>query len=206
MGSSSVEHGKLPSVRLLVVLVLLSGHAHAQADAVSRSRVYFETGMKLYQARLYDDALRSFETGYQLAARPGFLINMGHCYRALGKPRQAREMYSRFLVDAPSHDPNRKGVENLVAELDQQIAALPPVEVPPPPAPPAPAPPVVAPAPVVAAAPAPPVEKKHGIRKLWWLIPVTIVAAAGIAVGLGLGLTQRSCPSGDLCVVADGPR
>jgi tetratricopeptide (TPR) repeat protein len=187
-----------------MVALCAASVAHAEDDPVNRARLNFEAGMRLYQAERYEDALKSFETGYRLAARPAFLINIGQCLRMLSRPREARAAFARFLVDAPTRDPHRKGVESMVAELDQEIALLPPE--PPPPAVLQPSP-AASPAPlVVAPPPPPPRQKANGIRKFWWLIPLSVVAAAGVAVGLGVGLTSRSCPPGDLCVVADGPR
>jgi hypothetical protein len=191
--------------RLLVIVALLAKAALADDDPVTKARLNFEAGMRLYQAERFEDALKSFEAGYQLAARPAFLINIGQCLRALHRPREARAAFARFLVDAPTRDPHRKGVETMVAELDREIALLPPEPPPSVVTEPSPAP-VASPAPLVIAQTAPPEKARSGIRRYWWTIPLSIVAAAGIAVGLGVGLTSRSCPPGDLCVLADGPR
>jgi hypothetical protein len=199
-------------VRFLIAALLVVvywGVARADPDPVMQSRLNYEAGERFYAAGQFEDALHAFQSGYQLAARPGFLINIGQCLRALHRYREARAAFARFLVDAPTRDQRRKGAEEMVVELDREIAKLPPEPPPqPPPAPPKPPPPQTAapasPAPVAPLVSAVPPPKKS--RKLYWLIPVTLIVAAGVAVGLGVGLTQRPCPSGDLCVVADGPR
>jgi hypothetical protein len=39
------------------------------------------------------------------------------------------------------------------------------------------------------------------MRRNWWVIPVVTVAAAGAAVGLGVGLTRNNvCGGADACV------
>jgi tetratricopeptide (TPR) repeat protein len=186
----------------------------AQADdaALTRARQHYEAGQRLYAARNYDDALRAFRVGYQIAARPAFLVNIGQCLRALHQPREARATFERFLNDAPTKDPLRKGVEELLPLLDQEIARLPPVEKsssPPVQLQPTPAPPTTPPPPTLTltTTPPPPPHKK-GIRKLWWIIPVsaTVVAAVTAGVVLGVSASRYTCPKGDICVDAGGAK
>lgn len=161
----------------------LAAVAHAQtADELARARTHFEAGRALYNLANYTDALREFSAGYQLVPKPQFLINLGQCYRKLDDLPRAREMYQKFLVEAPANDPDRGPVEQILAEIERELAARP-----------APPPPETAPAPAPTPAPVlvtgqPKVEKKRPfIARHWWIIPVSAVVVTGIVVGITLG-------------------
>jgi tetratricopeptide (TPR) repeat protein len=172
------------AVCLVLVAALTTSRAHAETgDALLRARTHFEAGRALYNLGNYTDAIREFSAGYQLVPRPQFLVNLGQAFRKLNDLERARDMYKKYLSEAPPNDPDREQVRQIVADLDQQIAALPPK--------PEPAPVVakpVTPAPeAVVATTAPPPEKKSFIRKHWWIIPVAAVVVAGVAVGAYFG-------------------
>jgi hypothetical protein len=218
---------KISAIRKVAVFVvlLLAGVAHAQSDdALARARSHFEAGRALYNLKQYTDAIREFSAGYQLVAKPQFLINLGQCYDRLAEgtsdPAQkrealehSREMYKKFLADAPTRDPLRDQVSQIVNDLDQRIAALPPA--PPkketPAEQPKPVPPVVtAPA---ATSPATTTDttpkKKSGIAKYWWIIPVAAVVVVGVSLGAYYGTrsTGPDCGSATFgCVYADGSK
>ena len=195
--------------RLGALLLLVSAVAHAQSDdAMARARSHFEAGRALYNLKQYTDAIREFSAGYQLVSKPQFLVNLGQCYDRLaegssdpGEKRDAlehsRNMYKKFLEDAPPKDPLRDQVAQIVAELDKKIAALPaPV---PKKAQTEPAPKLEPAAPVPAVTQeAPPPKKKSGIARFWWLIPV----AAVVVVGVSLGAYYGTRPTGPDCSTA----
>jgi tetratricopeptide (TPR) repeat protein len=205
---------------LVVCAFFLPARAAAQSgDAVARARTHFEAGRALYNLGNYTDAIREFSAGYQLAPRPPFLINLGQCYRKLGDLEHAREMYVKFLEESPPEDPDRAQVRQVLSDLDAEIARQPAKPkprgemMPAAPYPDRPSPgsePRVTPAPAAAVVvAAPPPEKKPFIKRHWWIIPVSIVAAAGLGLGLGLGLTAASgvnCDAASLgCVYANTP-
>jgi tetratricopeptide (TPR) repeat protein len=174
-------------VRALVsvlVLLLSSPVCFAQStEDVSRARTHFEAGRALYNLGNYNDAVREFAAGYQLVPRPQFLVNLGQAYRKLGDLEKARDMYRRFLDSAPANDPDREQVKQIVADLDQQLAAQPP------PAPPPVAAPV--PSPQEAAAlttQASPSEHQPFLKRHWWIFPAGAVVLAGVAVGIYFGV------------------
>jgi tetratricopeptide (TPR) repeat protein len=189
-----------------LAIMLVSVAARAEAPAVAKARAHFEAGTKLYEAGSYEEALRAYQTGYAIAARPAFLINIGQCLRALKRPREARAAFAKFLIDAPSKDPHRRGVEEMVAELDREIAQLPPT---PAMAPSATAPTVTAPprevepppvqpsGPILGDVRMPQPQPRRRVSAAAWAVPLAIVAA----VGLGVGLTANAC-RGDICVDA----
>lgn len=193
--------------RLLITLAFVTGAAHAawaqSGDAVARARTHFQAGRALYDLGNYTDAIREFSAGYQLVPKPQFLINLGQSYRKLGDLERARDMYKRFLADAPPDDPDRGQAKVVLADVERQIAMQPPKPLPesksppPPPAPgtttephtpaakPAPAP---APSSVATTTTTPAPEKKSFARRHWWIFPVGAVVLAGAAVGIYFGV------------------
>ncbi len=169
-----------------LALLIAAGSAHAQsADDVARSRTHFEAGRALYNLGNYTDAVREFSAGYQNAPKPLFLVNLGQAYRKLNDLEHARDMYKKFLVEAPPTDPDREQVKQILQDLEAQIAARPP---------PAPAPePVVAqPAPAASAVVGTPPAKKSFVKKNWWIFPVAGAVLVGVAVGIYFGVRPAS--------------
>ena len=184
------------NIGLGLAVLACAAAAHAQSnDDISRARTHFEAGRALYQLGNYDEALREFAAGYELAPRPQFLLNLGQCYRKLENLEQARAMYQRYLHDAPVSDPERAQAQQILAEIDRQIAdkqaAAAAAAAPPPTAPTgttaAPASAPAATATLTAAAPA----RKPWIKRNWWIIPVGAVVV-GVAVGLGVYYGTRA--------------
>jgi tetratricopeptide (TPR) repeat protein len=189
------------------VLVALSLHGAAwadQSDEESRARTHYAAGKALYGLGNYSDALRELLVGYSLVPKPQFLLNIGQCYRRLDDPVKAREMYKKYLDEVPADDRERPQVDELIVELDRQIeerAQKARAEAPPPP------PQIQAPVPapsVLVAAPAP-IEKARWKRRAWmWAVPVAVVAAAGLSVGLYFALRPAGCSASFACISAGG--
>jgi tetratricopeptide (TPR) repeat protein len=174
-------------VALLALSLLFSAApAHARDDSTIRAKAAFERGRAFYAQGKYEEAVRAFEAGYLASPRPLFLVNLGQAYRQMGELEKAREHYAQFLEQAGADDPQRATVERIIVELDDKIAqqrAIQRASEAKPDPPPAPAP-----APVVhAEAPAP---KKPFIKRHWWIIPVSAVVVAGVAVGIYFGVTR----------------
>jgi hypothetical protein len=118
-----------------------------------QARAHFAAGEAAYSAGHYQDALRHFKLGNELAPRPRFLVNIGQCYRKLHQPDKALEAFQTFLANAPDdqrHAEVQAEIEKLRAEIAAAAPSVPPASVPPasePPVsePPATAPPVSAP-------------------------------------------------------------
>jgi len=161
--------------------------AQQNDDQMTRARTHFEAGRALYQLGNYNEALREFAAGYQLAPRPQFLLNLGQCYRKLDDLANARSMYQRYLHDAPQSDPERPQAEQILAEIERQIADRQAAQAPPPPVTP---PPGAAPAATTLTQTAPP-PKKSWIKRNWWVIPVGAVVV-GVGVGLGVYYGTRA--------------
>lgn len=178
----------LPRLCLALALVLAARTpASAQSpDAIARARTHFEAGRALYNLGNYTDAIREFSAGYELAPRPQFLVNLGQAYRKLGDLPRARDMYRKYLEVAPSTDPDRPQVKQILVELERQLAATPAPS-------PAPIVPVPASTPTVTPEPQPtaqavstaaPPPHRPFLERHWWIFPVGAVVLAGAAVGI----------------------
>ena len=113
-------------MRLLFALLLIAvfvAPARAGSDEEERARAHYEIGLGLYRLADYRGAVREFSAGYQLAHKPGFLLNLGQSYRKLGELRAARDEYRQFLIDAPGDDPARPEARKVLAELEKAVAA-----------------------------------------------------------------------------------
>lgn len=178
-------------IGLLLAVLACAAAAHAQPDdSIARARTHFEAGRALYQLGNYNEALREFAAGYQLAPRPQFLLNLGQCYRKLDDLQKAREMYQRYLHDAPSSDPERPQAQQILAEIDRQIAdrQAAAATTPPTPPPTESAPAATSATTLTATAPPP---KRSWIKRNWWIIPVGAVVV-GVGVGLGVYYGTRA--------------
>jgi hypothetical protein len=189
---------------LVLAIALPLATARAETPVEKQARAHFEAGRALYRVDAYADAIREFAVGYDLTRKPEFLINIGLCQHKLGLLVEARDEYQRFLREVPVDHPRRAEVEVVLRELEVELAAQKAGE--PKPAPVAaaqPVAPVAAPATTVVITPV----RRPFIRRHWWIVPVVTVAAAGIAVGLGLGLTQNPCSGPDVgvCVHLKSP-
>jgi tetratricopeptide (TPR) repeat protein len=186
---------------LLVSLTLATPARAAGGDDEERARAHYEIGLGLYRLGDYRAALKEFAAGYELARKPGFLLNLGQTYRKLGELREARDMYRQFLAEVHLDDPARPQAQKVLAELEEALRRQAPPEPPPEPAPSPPSPPVAATEPTPEAAPvvsapaavrtsAPPHHAHRGLR------------IAGVTIGVvGLGLVGGGIGT---AVTADG--
>jgi tetratricopeptide (TPR) repeat protein len=203
------------------VIFLLAGAARAQEDpTMAESRQHYARGRSLYLANHNEEALREFEAGFNAVPRPEFLINIGLCQMRLGHPREARDAFRKFLSAAPETHRQRKNVEDLLVSAEAAVANLPPPKekpaqlapVAPEPLPPnsptkpttAAPPPAATPAVVAVTQVSTTPARPSFARRHWWIFPVVGVVVAGVAVGLGVGLTQPTGCSAQkgLCVDA----
>jgi tetratricopeptide (TPR) repeat protein len=107
---------------VLSLLLLLVRAAHGSPeDLIARAKQYDIHGRQLFARGDYVGAVREFSAGYDLAPRPGFLLNIAQAYRNLNELRLARTYYERYLA-ATSDVPERTSVTAILGELDRQIA------------------------------------------------------------------------------------
>jgi tetratricopeptide (TPR) repeat protein len=211
-------------ITLAIAVLAASAHgAPREKDpTTARARELFEHAEALYALERYDEALAEYAKAFEARPLPGFLFNIGQCHRQLAHYERAAYFYRTYLERDPRAR-NRALVESLIAEMDEKaLRKTPPVEPPPvepppvepvaeqrphdvPVAPPTLEPPAPAPAPAPRVTPLPPItapapETPRPAYKRWyvWTAVVGSVALAGLAVGLGVGLTQSGLPHGTL--------
>ena len=116
------------------MLAQLPRAAQAQSDdQLARARTHFEAGRALYQLGNYTDALREFAAGYQLAPQAAVPAQpRASAIASSTTSAKAREMYQRYLHDAPPRDPERPQAQQILAEIEQQLADRQAASAPPP--------------------------------------------------------------------------
>jgi tetratricopeptide (TPR) repeat protein len=173
-------------MRWLAVMLLIVGlSGAARADDKALARDLFHEATRRYDLGDYPRALELFKKAYLNYEAPALLFNIAQCQRHLGDKPEAIKLYKSYLRKFPDA-PNRVEVEGVVARLEAEGAqehatrSTPPQGT---------LTPLEKSAPLVASKPADPEQKP--IYKKWWLwTTVAVVATAGIAVGLGVGLSQ----------------
>jgi tetratricopeptide (TPR) repeat protein len=180
--------------QLLIIAVVLcsagvAGAADDDGPMTARARVHFDSGRRLYDLGDYAEALRQFQRGYDFLPRAEFLLNMAQCRRQLEQLDEARALFKRYLAQAPADAPERGQVPELIAEIDRVLAdrraaaAASVVKV------------EKAAAPTVKASPRP---RRSAWRRLWWIVPVSAVAAAGLGAGLYFAVRPTGPPCGSV--------
>jgi len=210
----------------LVALAALLVAVPARAQSVSDAKSDYDFGTELYRAGRYLDAVQAFEAAYAQRPKAMLLYNIGQALRKAGRFAEALAYYKRFLVDATPVErrPVEAEAHRVVAEIEEHLRsertlrerqqleradqaeanAIPgraaPVireTKPPPPSTTTTAttttPPALSTESQVATAP----HRRTPVYKRWWVWTIVGVGAVGLAVGLGVGLSQHQ-PSTDL--------
>ena len=94
---------------------------HADDPATRAARRHFERGEKLFALGRFDDALEEYQTAFDAKPLPGFLYNIGQCYRNLGDYDQAIFSFKKYLKLEPEAS-NKEAVERLIEELEEKKA------------------------------------------------------------------------------------
>ena len=160
-------------LRVFALLSLLfamnSRIAHADDPATRAAKRHFDRGEKLFALGKFDEALDEYQKAFDAKPLPGFLFNIGQCYRNLGDLEQAIFSFKKYLKlepDAPDKDEVEKLIDDLEEKQErgegQRLVGK--KEEPPPPPPPA-------------AAPSTPFYKE------WWFWTGVVVVGAGAGVG-----------------------
>jgi Tfp pilus assembly protein PilF len=191
---------RIAVVVALVICVAPSLSAE-EPDAVARARLNFETGRLLYKQGDYEAAARQFNAGYVLVPRPQFLLNSGLCYQKMEQLDKARALYERYLREAPPDEPDRERVSKWLAEVDAKLGAQKGNDQQRRQVDPGVTPSISGqPASNMELTAAPP--RKSFARKNWWVFPVAGVVAAGVVVGIVLGVRASgpSCAGNPSCI------
>jgi hypothetical protein len=186
------ERALAAAIGALLLLCSVSASARPpSADEIARG--HYRLGTQRYDHGDFRGAIEEFSAGYAVVPLPHFQFDIARAYERLGELDSARTAYQRFLAGAAPDDRFRERAESAIEALTRILnAATPPTPTPTPPVepvqllPPEPVP-LPVPVPVEVVVTAPPVHR--GVRH-WWLIPVSLTVATGVAVTLGVLLTR----------------
>ncbi len=108
---------------LMVCLAVAVPARTASADdpATRSARRHFERGEKLFALGKFDEALEEYQTAFDAKPLPGFLYNIGQCFRNLGDLDQAIFSFKKYLRLEPEAE-NKDAVERLISDLEEQKA------------------------------------------------------------------------------------
>ncbi len=106
---------------VLALLLALPATALAQARGKRAAAAHFQKASGLYAAGRYDDALDEFKAGYEAFPLPGFLVNLGQCYRKLDRLPEATDAFKRFLESKNPDERLRGEVEEALNEVRAEL-------------------------------------------------------------------------------------
>ncbi len=190
-------------MRVLMLMILVCGattwagsaEVEATDDACLRDSEclsHYQSARQLSKSGQSQAALEQYLLAYKRQPVPRLLYSIARLQHRLGQSREALSSYQRFLATAPPSDAELRGKAleyKAQLEHDSAAAALPAGSD-------AAATPAIAAQSTTAAVTAAPTPRQP-IYKKWWLWTIVGVAAAGIAIGAGLGVaSQRPDTSG----------
>jgi tetratricopeptide (TPR) repeat protein len=160
---------------LAVLLATLAAAPPALAggdDADKRARAHFRRAETHFAVGRFKEALAEYEQAFEARPLPGFLFNIGQCHRNLGHLEEAIFSFKKYLRLKPDAK-DRAAVEDLIADLERQLAAQRAVRAPPP-------------MPVLVLPPPPPPPPRPFYTRTWfWGAAAVVVAASVVGVYFG---------------------
>ncbi len=104
-----------------VLLVCFCAHlANAQVDKRTRlSKALFKKAEVHYSLGEFEKALSLYRRAFRLKPLPGFLFNIGQCYRNLGKCDKALFFFKQYLIREPRAF-NRKDTLKLIRRCEKE--------------------------------------------------------------------------------------
>ena len=106
---------------LVLAVCLVAVPAYGDDPATRAARRHFERGEKQFALGKFDEALEEYQTAFDAKPLPGFLYNIGQCYRNLGDYDQAIFSFKKYLNLEPDAA-NKEAVERLIEELEEKKA------------------------------------------------------------------------------------
>lgn len=114
------------AIALLVVFAGTNpGRVYAQPNAdpaLQKARVLFKDAELAYQLGEFQRSLSLYAEAYRVKPLPGFLFNIGQCYRQLGDYKQAAFAYGRFINNSRPNAENLDTARDLMAEMRRKQA------------------------------------------------------------------------------------
>jgi tetratricopeptide (TPR) repeat protein len=106
-------------VLVFVCVTALAGTARADDLAMRTAKRHYDRGEKLFALGKFDEALDQYQKAFDAKPLPGFLFNIGQCYRNLGDYDQAIFSFKKYLKLDPNA-PNKDKVTKLIEELEDK--------------------------------------------------------------------------------------
>lgn len=90
--------GQGPIAGALLALALLGRPVVARAEeGLTAYETHRKEATSLYLSGRYEEAIEEFRAAYAVFANPKLLLNMGHAYLKLQRPREALRNYNRYV-------------------------------------------------------------------------------------------------------------
>lgn len=111
---------------LVLGLVLFAGTAHADSKSAAAADLLFQQGRELFSQEKYAEASDRFLRSNQLDPAVGTLLNLGDCYKRLGKSASAVAAYrdAGTLAKSRADDKRLAVAEDEVRQLEPKLARL----------------------------------------------------------------------------------
>src|SRR4051794_6753316 len=106
---------------VLLLLTAVPSAAWAQHGDKKVAAQHFKEGRGLFEQGRWAEALSEFQLGYEAFPLPGFLVNIGQCYRKLERLEDARDSWQKFLASNPSDSRLRGEVEEALTEVRNEM-------------------------------------------------------------------------------------
>lgn len=210
MRSGVREHGAhagaLHVIRASLIVLILSSIAYAQPQPsdVAAARTHYQAGVSYYESARYDDAVREFETAYEITPRVELLYNISQCHERLGNLREAVR-YLESFVEGTDDEAMRGLQQERLRNLRDRLAEEPEPDPEPDPEPEADPPPLgvvdVPPEPEVAPTTGPVRKAGFALVAVGGAFALTFAVAGGLALAEDSDLADRcateACDSGD---------
>jgi tetratricopeptide (TPR) repeat protein len=165
----------------LTLVVSTTEAAYAEDSSTKAAKKLFDKGQKQFNLRKFESALELFQKAFDTKPLPGILFMIGQTHRNLGDNEAAIFSFKRYLKLAPDAD-NRDQVEDLIAELEDEIEQAKAVNLN------VEADPGPTEKPIISTEPepvreVPPGQSSGPIYKKWWFWTGVAVVAAGVGAG-----------------------
>jgi outer membrane receptor for ferrienterochelin and colicin len=116
-----------------LALAAVTTSTGALADARTEARVHFKAGMELIAQKKFDQGIRELEKANEILPHPNVTFNIARAHAEAGNIEQALAAYREYLGSDP---PDRDKAAQIVAQLEQRLAAQRAAAAAPPPPPP----------------------------------------------------------------------
>lgn len=109
-----------------LLAAVLGGPASAQTAPVDEARALYDQGLRYYQEKDYDTAIRLWERSYAVSPLPAILHNIAKAEEEANLPREALVTWREYFAVAPPE--GRAAAEERIRALEVVVAALASVE------------------------------------------------------------------------------